>query len=184
MTEMSARAIVDFWFVEIPRENWFRSAKDFDAEIKRRFEAVWHEARDGKLAHWLAAKESALALIILLDQFPRNMFRGKAEAFATDALARQAAREVLAKGYDNGATPDERNFFYLPFMHSENLADQDFCVRLIRERLGEEHFSYPFALRHREAIARFGRFPARNAALDRATTTEEAAFLEKHPSGF
>jgi uncharacterized protein (DUF924 family) len=131
-----------------------------------------------------AAKEGALALIILLDQFPRNMFRGKAESFATDALALATAREALAKGYDCEASPDERNFFYLPFMHSEELGDQDLCLRLIREGLGEEHFSYPFALRHREAIARFSRFPARNAALHRATTTEEAAFLEKHPSGF
>jgi uncharacterized protein (DUF924 family) len=184
MTDPAARGILDFWFVEIPHENWFRATPQFDGEIKTRFEALWHEAREGRLAHWLASKEGALALILLFDQFPRNMFRGKAEAFATDALAREAAREALAQGYDRDASPDERNFFYLPFMHSENLADQDICVRLIRERLGKEHFSYPFALRHREAILRFSRFPARNAALNRPSTPEEAEYLRTHPAGF
>jgi uncharacterized protein (DUF924 family) len=184
MTAITPRGIIDFWFREIPRERWFRSSPDFDADIRNRFEALWHEARKGALAHWLSSKEAALAFILLTDQFPRNMFRGQGDAFATDALALEAAREAHSKQYDREANPDERNFFYLPFMHSENLADQDFCVNLCREGLGEEHSSYAYALRHREAVARFGRFPARNAALGRPTTKEEADYLKEHPSGF
>lgn len=184
MTAITPRAIIDFWFTEIPRERWFRSSPDFDAGIRNRFEALWHEARKGALAHWLSSKEGVLAFILLTDQFSRNMFRGQPDAFATDALALAAAREALAKHYDREASADERNFLYLPFMHSENLADQDFCVNLCRERLGEAHSSHAYALRHREAVARFGRFPARNEALGRATTKEEADYLKEHPSGF
>jgi uncharacterized protein (DUF924 family) len=184
MTADSARAILKFWFEEISRERWFRSSPEFDEEIRNRFEALWHDARDGKCAHWLSSKNGALALILLLDQFPRNMFRGTAQAFATDGLAREAAREALAKGYDLQAAADERNFLYLPFMHSEDLADQDLCVRLCRERLGADHTASAYALRHRAAIERFGRFPARNEALGRATTEAEADYLKDHPSGF
>ncbi len=126
----------------------------------------------------------ALALIVLLDQFPRNMFRGSAEAFATDELAQVAARASIAHGFDVEAPAHVRSFFYLPLMHSEDVLDQHECVRLTRARLGEKHFSYPFARRHCEAIARFGRFPARNAALGRTSTAEEIEFLQANPNGF
>jgi uncharacterized protein (DUF924 family) len=176
--------ILDFWFKEIPHARWFQADPEFDTTIKSRFEESWHAAREGRLDTWAGTKDGALALIVLLDQFPRNMFRGKAEAFATDELALRVAEDALKRGLDRDATLDERNFLYLPLMHSENLRDQEHCVRLTAERLGKDHYSYPFALRHRDAVARFGRFPARNAALGRASTEEEKAFLAESPSGF
>lgn len=184
MTLATPRDILDFWFVEIPRERWFSASPEFDQEIRTRFEETWEAARNRALSHWLNTKDGALAFILLTDQFPRNMFRGEGRAFATDPLALEAARVAITRGYDRNASTDERNFLYLPFMHSENLDDQEFCVALCRERLGEENSAYAFALRHRDAIARFSRFPARNAALKRATTKEESEFLATHPSGF
>jgi uncharacterized protein (DUF924 family) len=112
------------------------------------------------------------------------MFRGKAEAFATDEMARTVAREAVERGFDLEAPPSVRSFFYLPFMHSEDIADQEHCIGLTGERLGETHFSYPYALKHRDAITRFGRFPARNAALQRSSTPEETMFLQANPIGF
>jgi uncharacterized protein (DUF924 family) len=123
-------------------------------------------------------------LIVLLDQFPRNMFRGSAAAFSTDGLAQIAAREAIARGFDVEAPVSVRSFFYLPLMHSEDLLDQQESVRLTRARLGEKHYSFPFALRHCEAITRFGRFPARNTALGRESTPEEIEFLKANPNGF
>jgi uncharacterized protein (DUF924 family) len=180
----SPREVLDFWFKEISPDRWFDSDAAFDAELRRRFEETWRAAREGKLKDWEETGDGALALVIVLDQLPRNMFRGNAQAFSTDALAREVAQRALDRGFDLGASPDAKNFLYLPLMHSEHLADQDSCVRLTRERLGESHSSYPFALRHRDAITRFGRFPGRNRALSRASTPEEEEFLAKHPSGF
>lgn len=184
MTVATPREVLDFWFKETKPEAWFKIDPAFDAAVKARFEDTWRAARDGALNDWQASKDGALALVIVLDQFPRNMFRGQADSFATDARARDVARDAVARGFDIEAPVPVRSFFYLPFMHSEALADQDRCIALTRERLGEAHFSYPFALKHRAVIARFGRFPARNAALGRATTAEEAAFLSTNPAGF
>lgn len=173
--------IIAFW-KDVGEKRWFAVDPALDQEIRERFESAWEEARDGKLASWEGTAEGALALLILLDQFPRNMFRGSAEAFSTDALARQIAERAIARGYDLQTPPLLRAFFYLPFMHAENEADQDLCVALIAERLGETSVNYPFALGHREVIRKFGRFPGRNAALGRASTPEEKAFLESpHP---
>ena len=184
MMSPSPRAILDFWFKEIDQKRWFVADAAFDADIKARFEQVWRDARDGKHADWENDKQGALALIILFDQFPRNMFRGTAEAFSTDALARAVTQRARARGDDVEAPAGVRSFYYLPLTHSENLADQETCVRLTRERLGESHFSFPYALRHKAAIERFGRFPARNSALERSTTAEEAEFLKTNPAGF
>ena len=184
MNAASPVEVLDFWFKEISRDRWFDSDPEFDAELRRRFEETWRAARDGKLKDWEKTRDGALALVIVLDQFPRNMFRSTAQAFSTDALAREVTQRALAQGFDLDASPDAKNFLYLPLMHSERLADQETCVRLTRERLGENHSSYPFALRHRDAIARFGRFPARNRALSRANTPDEEEFLKKHPLGF
>jgi uncharacterized protein (DUF924 family) len=180
----SPRDILDFWFKQTPPERWFASDPDFDAAIRARFEGTWRAAREGACESWSASMEGALALIILLDQFPRNMFRGGAEAFSTDAMARAVAHEAVARGFDLEAPAAIRSFFYLPFMHSESLEDQETCVRLTRERLGENHFSFPHAVRHHDTVARFGRFPARNAVLDRLSTPKETAFLEANPIGF
>ncbi len=184
MTTTSPREILDFWFKDTPQEGWFVTDPAFDAEIKSRFEKTWHKGRGGALTDWEKYKQGALALIILFDQFPRNMFRGRAEAFATDALAREIAKRAIGRGDDLEAPVFVRSFYYLPLTHSENLADQETCVRLTRERLGESHYSYPYALKHKASVERFGRFPARNAALNRATTPEEAAFLKTNPAGF
>ena len=184
MSTTGPRDVLDFWFRDTPQDRWFGADPTFDALVKSRFEETWREARAGHLAAWEKEKQGALALIILFDQFPRNMFRGTAEAFSTDALARDIAKHAIARGDDLEAPAQVRNFYYLPLTHSESLADQEDSVRLTRERLGESHYSYPYTLAHRAAVARFGRFPARNQALGRETTPEEAAFLQANPAGF
>jgi uncharacterized protein (DUF924 family) len=178
------REILDFWFKETPPERWFAADPAFDAMVRQRFEETLRAGRNGTFASWTGTMEGALALIILLDQFPRNMFRDSPEAFATDAMAQKAAREAIARGFDVEAPIGVRSFFYLPLMHSENLLDQEECIRLTRARLGEGHFSHPYAIRHRDTIARFRRFPARNATLGRSGTAEEIEFLKANPNGF
>jgi uncharacterized protein (DUF924 family) len=184
MTEIGPKEVLDFWFKETPPAKWFASDPAFDAEIRRRFEATWRLGCAGKLAHWEQEKSGALALILLFDQFPRNMFRGTGDAFASDALAREVAKRAIAERHDLEAPESIRTFFYMPLMHSEHLTDQHECVRLIKERLGEQNYSFPFALSHRAAVERFGRFPARNAALGRTSTEDELAFLKSNPRGF
>ena len=180
----SPRTILDFWFRETAPERWFAADPQFDILVRERFEQTWRAARDGAIQSWIANVEGALALILLFDQFPRNMFRGTAEAFSTDSLARETARLALEHGFDLEAPVAMRSFFYLPFMHSEDLRDQDLCVRLTGERLGEAHYSFPYAKRHRDTIQQFGRFPGRNSAFGRPSTPEETVFLERNPAGF
>ena len=175
---MTPKDVIAFWS-GVGEKKWFAVDPKLDAEIRNRFEPQWRKARDGKLADWRQSAEGTLALLILLDQFPRNMFRGKAEAFSTDESARDLARFALARGYDLAFPSALRAFFYLPFMHSENLNDQDLCVKLIAERLGTSVANYPFALGHRDTIVRFGRFPMRNVALGRRSTAAEKAFIAK-----
>jgi len=184
MSEIGPRQILDFWFTETPQTRWFVADCAFDAAVRSRFEHVWREGRAGRLADWENDKQGALALIVLFDQFPRNMFRGTAEAFSTDALARNIAERAIARGDDLEAPAFVRSFYYLPLMHSEALVDQETCVRLTRERLGEGHYSYPYALSHKAVIERFGRFPARSQAFGRGRTPEEAEFLNANPAGF
>jgi uncharacterized protein (DUF924 family) len=184
MSDPGSKEVLDFWFKETPQEKWFATDPAFDSEIRRRFESVWHLGVSGELADWEQQPNGALALILLLDQFPRNMFRGTAEAFASDAMAREVAKRAVAQKRDLEVPEGIRSFFYLPLTHSEALADQEASVRLTKERLGEKHFSYPYALAHKAAIERFGRFPARNAALGRTSTSEELAFLKTNPRGF
>ena len=184
MTDIGPRDVLDFWFKETPSAKWFASDPAFDAQIRSRFEAAWRKGLAGGLAGWESEPNGALALIVLFDQFPRNMFRGTGEAFASDAMARDIAKRAIAERRDLETPVSIRSFYYLPLTHSENLLDQEACVQLTRERLGEDHFTYPFALRHKAAVERFDRFPARNAALGRASTTDELAFLKTNPSGF
>jgi len=170
--------VIAFW-EGVGEKKWFAVDPKLDAEIRKRFEQQWRKARDGKLEDWKQSAEGTLALLILLDQFPRNMFRGKGDAFSSDAKARDIARRALARGYDLAFPMAFRAFFYLPFMHSENLDDQDLCVKLIAERLGTSSVNHPFALGHRDVIVRFGRFPMRNVALGRRSTAAEKAFIAK-----
>src|SRR5262245_2391425 len=184
MTDIGPKDVLDFWFKETPSAKWFVSDPAIDAAIRARFETTWRSGCAGALSHWEAENNGALALIVLFDQFPRNMFRGTAEAFASDALARDIAKRAIAERRDLEVPASIRGFYYLPLTHSEHLPDQDMCVQLTKERLGEQHFSYPYALAHKAAIERFGRFPARNTALGRTSTADEQDFLNHNPRGF
>lgn len=178
--------VLAFWFADGPdtfREAWFRRDESFDDAIRSRFAAATAAARAGAFADWAATAEGALALLILLDQFPRNLHRGSAEAFAADPLAREVARDaVLSRRLDLLLPPTQRVFLYLPFEHSEAMADQDLSVALFEGLRDDPRHAKPggtidYAWRHREVIRRFGRFPHRNAALGRRSTAEEAAWL-------
>ncbi|MEJ2374148.1 MAG: DUF924 domain-containing protein [Pseudolabrys sp.] len=172
--EASPNEIVAFWR-DVGPKRWFEKDDGLDEEIRRRFLAAHEAAADGRLASWEQHAQGALALLILLDQFPRNMFRGDAGAFATDPLAREIASRAILAGFD-GATPaDMRGFFYLPFMHSEALADQEKAIVFYRAHGSEDGLKW--AELHADIIRRFGRFPHRNAVLGRASTPEEESFL-------
>jgi uncharacterized protein (DUF924 family) len=177
-----AREVLDFWFQGDPRDpRWFRKDEDFDRAIRDRFLPLYELAAAGGLAAWLESSAECVALVIVLDQFPRNMFRGTARAFAADALAREAARSILSSGWDKDMDDARRLFAYLPFEHSESLADQDLACELMK---GFDPEQVRYALAHRDIIRRFGRFPHRNAALGRPSTAEEIEFLKQPGSGF
>jgi uncharacterized protein (DUF924 family) len=178
--------ILGFWFQGDPhafRQAWFKRDDAFDAEIRKRFGTLLAPAREGAHDAWATTPHGALALSILLDQFPRNLHRGTAEAFACDPHARAIARDaVLARRQDLALTPTQRVFLYLPFEHSEAMADQDLSVALfegLRDRAADAKPGgvIDYAWRHRAVIARFGRFPHRNAVLGRESTSAEAAYL-------
>jgi uncharacterized protein (DUF924 family) len=170
------QTVLAFWR-EAGEDKWFARDEAFDASIRTRFAPLLRAAALGELDDWQARPEGALALIILLDQFPRNLFRGSPNAFATDAKARAIAREALARGFDQQVEDELRLFLYMPLGHSEDLTDQDRCIAVI-EALGWEEATRS-AREHRDIIARFGRFPHRNVALGRATTEEEQHFLDE-----
>ena len=182
---MDAAQVLRFWF-DRDRKDWFEKNPAFDAEIRERFLGLYEQAAQGKLAHWQDDARGCVALVILLDQFPRNMFRGEARAFSADDLARQAARTLLARGWDLELSPSERMFAYLPFEHSESLADQLRCCELMQALTAfpETQDIHGWAVKHRDIIQRFGRFPHRNAALERASTPEEIEFLKQPGSSF
>ena len=178
---MTPKDVVSFWSDEVGEAHWFQSDPRLDAEIAIRFGEAYAQARDGQLGAWEETPEGALALVILLDQFPRNMFRGRAEAFATDEQARAVADRAIVNGFDLQVAHNLRAFFYLPLMHSEHMPDQERCVTLVTERLGQDSQQYPYALAHRDVIAKFGRFPGRNAALGRVSKPAEVEFLNSEP---
>ena len=165
--------ILSFWR-EAGRDRWYEKDDAFDAEVRRRYLELWRMAAAGGLSSWEASDEGALALTIVLDQFPRNMFRATAEAFASDAQALEVASRAVARGADRRIEPVLVEFLYMPFMHSEHLADQLRCVELFRD--SPDNIEY--AEQHADIIRRFGRFPHRNRVLGRETTAEEQAFLE------
>jgi uncharacterized protein (DUF924 family) len=167
--------IVAFWREAGP-EKWFACDSQFDLAIRSRFLPAYEAAARGERAAWEEAEAGALALVLLFDQFPRNMFRDDPRAFATDAMARAVADRALARGFDQALDPAMRQFFYLPFMHSEALVDQDRCVDLYAALADTELLRY--ARDHRDVIQRFGRFPGRNRALGRESTLPERKFLD------
>ena len=164
-----AKAVVEFWQSAGPKR-WFASDAGFDAGFRERFEATHMAAARGEHAQWMDSAEGALALLILLDQFPRNAYRGTAHSYATDGLARQQARRAVASGFDLEVEPSLRMFFYLPFEHSEQLADQEEAMALFAGIGDAELMKY--AVLHRDLIVRFGRFPHRNAAHGRESTQD------------
>lgn len=172
--------IIGFWRTAGPKR-WFAKDEAFDDAIRLKFEATHHAAARGEYDHWIETAEGALALLILLDQFPRNLYRNSPHAFATDPLARRVARAAIERGHDRATERALRGFFYLPFEHSEDLGDQDhgvaLCEALARESGDDDDAKW--ARIHRDIIARFGRFPHRNRALGRETTPEEQAFLDE-----
>jgi uncharacterized protein (DUF924 family) len=167
--------VIAFW-QEAGPPKWYRKDEAFDGEIKRRFGALHKRAAPGELEGWAAEPEGALALLILLDQFSRNLFRGSPEAFAQDERARVVACHALDRGFDRKIDEPLRQFFYLPFMHSEGILDQERCVALCHSLADPGNL--PFARDHERIIRRFGRFPHRNPVLGRHTTPAEAAFLD------
>ena len=177
---MDAAEVLEFWFGQ-DRKRWFVKEPAFDDEIRTRFLSLYEKAFKGNFTHWKAHGRGCLALVILFDQFPRNMFRGAARAFSSDAMALACASLIIDNGWDKTMTPDERSFVYLPFEHSESLEHQIRCCELMAP-LGEELLRY--AVRHREIIERFGRFPHRNAMLGRQSTPEEIEFLKQPGSRF
>ena len=173
--QVDAADVLAFWRAAGP-DKWFKKDTAFDAEIAQRFSALWQQAMAGALPAWEGTAEAALSLVILLDQFPRNLFRGDARAFATDAAARAVAERAIARGFDQAVATSERLFFYLPFEHSESEADQARAVTLIGA-MGDADLTR-WAQLHADIVRRFGRFPHRNAALGRNSTPEEQAFLD------
>ena len=171
----SAAEVVRFW-QEAGPDRWFTKNDAFDTEIRERFFDTYEAAAAGKLSDWEQCAQGALALLILLDQFPRNMFRGDARAFATDPLARAVAAGGIVRGFDGQVPKELRGFFYLPFEHSEDIADQERCIAF-NKAIGDAE-GLKWAEIHADIIRRFGRFPHRNAVLGRTTTPEEQAFLD------
>lgn len=188
-----AGTLLDFWFGvpgtpehDRPRAVWFAVTPAFDAALREHFLADQERAATGAYDGWMEERETCLALVLLLDQLPRNLYRGTPKAFLSDAKARATARQALSQGFDRTLPPVRRLFLYLPFEHSEDLADQTLSVRLFAAmppgEKSEEWLGY--ARRHYEIIARFGRFPHRNRALGRASTAAEEAFLKEPDSAF
>lgn len=172
--------VLEFWLDHVGPAGWYAVDDKVDAEIRERFLATWEAARDGALSMWLTYPSGALAYLILTDQFSRNMFRGSGDAFATDALALAVAKLAICKGWDLKIDVPARQFFYLPMMHSENLCDQDRCIRLMVERMPQTtENNLLHAQAHREVIREFGRFPYRNDALSRDPTQSEQAYNAK-----
>lgn len=173
------QSILKFWLDDVGPKQWYNPGETLDDDIRKEFEPTWNAAMEGKFGLWLTYPSGALAYIILLDQFPRNMFRGTAKAFASDRIALAAAKKAIHQGWDLKIDEPARQFFYMPLRHSECLTDQDRSVRLVCERMpvGLEA-ELLHARAHREVIRQFGRFPYRNQALRRQDTPKERAFLE------
>jgi uncharacterized protein (DUF924 family) len=182
-----AAEVIGFWFGAGERDKrWFEKSEAFDRQVREHFLPLYETAAAGKLAQWMDAPGDCLALVVTLDQFPRNMFRGTARAFASDSLALEAARLAVAQGYDRSMRPCERMFLYLPFEHSESLEEQQRACELTQPLAAfpETRDVHRYAIAHRDIIARFRRFPHRNAILGRASTPEEIEFLKGPGSSF
>lgn len=180
MTDTTAEDICRFWFDEIEQSSWFKQSDKFDRDLQERFGELLEAAKRGELDHWCDCATGYLGLIILLDQFSRNIYRDKAEAFAADDKALALALEVIEQGLDTELTLEQRSFAYLPFRHAEDLAMQKIGLDKTRELNAAGYGSDRYAISHLSVIELFGRFPYRNKALGRENTEEEAAYLANH----
>lgn len=186
------RSVLDFWFSAHVRALWFEKDRAFDDDIRRRFGAAVHEAQMGGFAAWADSQAGSLALLILIDQMSRNIYRGEAKAFLGDPRARTIADAAIARDFDKGLSIDRQRFFYLPFEHAEDIANQDRAIHLFTRMVesaapdekAEAENQLDYAHRHRDIIKRFGRFPHRNEAMGRPSTDDEIAFLKKPGSSF
>lgn len=172
---MNPQTLLDFWFSPENEKRWFNSTPQFDQQIREQFERLWQTGKDGELADWEQTSNGALALVILLDQIPLNMYRAQPESFSTEAPARAVANRAITQGLDQPLSDKGKAFLYLPFMHSEDLSDQDRSIALYDAAGLEDNLR--FAHHHRDIIRQFGRFPHRNAILGRADTSEEETWL-------
>jgi uncharacterized protein (DUF924 family) len=169
------RDIIEFWFTEPVSRHWFSATPELDQAIADRFQPLWARAAEGHLDQWMTSAEGCLALVILLDQFPLNMFRGRPESFRTEAQAREIAGFAIKRGFDQSLNGARRAFLYMPYMHSEELRDQETSVELFAQAGLQDNLA--FARHHREIVRRFGRFPHRNAILGRTSRPEELEYL-------
>ncbi|WP_455196917.1 DUF924 family protein [Kaarinaea lacus] len=167
--------ILDFWFSEKVKPLWFNSTPDFDAQLKERYADIYRAALNGQLSKWQQTADGCVALVVILDQFPLNMYRGLPESFAGEALARDITRKAVSKGFDKQIPDEQKAFLYMPLMHSENIVDQDLSVQLFEAAGLTENLR--FANHHRDIVQRFGRFPHRNKILGRTSTQAELDYL-------
>lgn len=173
-----AKTVLDFWLKELKQADWYSGEASVDEAVRSRFSDTWAAARAGELQNWQSMPQGILAYLLVTDQFPRNMFRDDARAYATDSKALTAAIRAIHHKFDLQVAEPERQFFYMPLMHSESLIDQDRCVRMFLTRMPETGVvNVLHARAHRGVIRRFGRFPHRNEALGRVSTAEERAYL-------
>lgn len=184
---VNPKRILEFWFEELEPSDWFKKSEELDSKIKEEFLETFQEATKGNLNNWRENAKSSLALIILLDQFSRNMFRDKKEAFENDSLALEIAKESIEKKFDL-ELGEKKTFMYMPLMHSETIEDQKECIRLFSKATLENLEAYvnnlKFAIAHYEIIKKFNRFPHRNKILERESTKEEEEFLKQPNSSF
>ena len=176
--------VIRFWFEESQPQQWFQKNESYDQEISERFMVTYDMAKKDLCADWTKDADGVLALCLVLDQFPRNMFRGTAKAFETDEKALLISKEALHRGFDSVLSPVKRKFIYMPFMHSENIEEQKRCVSLFDAMKDDDPMSYEYAVKHMEVIEKFGRFPHRNAVLGRESSEEELNYLKLPGAGF
>jgi len=176
-------SVLQYWLEEVGQEKWYEQDAALDEDITSRFESTWQQAANGELIHWMRSARGTLALLIVTDQFSRNMFRGRGTSFGTDNLALSAARHAITRNDDQVFTGPERQFFYLPYMHSESLSHQERAVRLFMLKMPDSKDNLFHARAHRQVIRTFGRFPYRNEALGRVSTPAERRYLEEGAYG-
>lgn len=173
---MTAKEVLDFWFAPECKACWFNATSEMDDMIRSRFESTWQAVQKNKLQSWMESADGCLALVIILDQLPLNMFRGKPEGFLTEAAAREVSRHAIEQGFEQGMNDEKKMFLFLPFMHSENLDDQDRSIALFEQAGMTENLRW--AKHHRDIVVKFGRFPHRNKILDRENSPEEDAYMQ------